>query len=521
MRVPQPFRLDPISMTQPAQPAFAAGVDPFPMRAVLLDLAIRSALLRVGRKSGDCPPYGSVEWDRGDHPLVILDKSISADMRELGERLRDTGEDARTNPLFTSLEHPFSYEVAFETRRRVTVVELSPLAVFECMSRSNILLWQGWNIEVGGSYETQDDYGCPCFEERIWVQSPVEGADLRMFGGVSKHTARRIYAHMAGSKFDGVDTLGYDLPHPCEGVPSWAVREDGSVDVDALNGGRPGGGEARGQRAAGDDENAGGGGCGYKCSAEHDDAMDAHHALAETDRAAWLARFDANGRYFDAQTGFWASLNGEFRVSETGLWVAAYDPTLRGYVATITDYSTPKGVPIELHRNRFLRVMFDGYHHYIEYLKYPSGVITVPRFSNCDFQMVKLQRSPLFGMSLEFPRGGVEHGESPSDAARREFLEETGFLTQPTQIVHLGQVGGDTATINSILDVFQIDIVDERPSASFDEGEITETVRVTEDELRAAIRNGLIKDGYTLAALMMVTARGEAAVAGTSAAIDR
>ena len=295
------------------------------MRAVLLELAIRSALLRVGRKSGDCPLDGSAEWRRGEHPLMQLDKSISADMRELGVRLRNTGEDARTNPLFELIEDPGAYETGFETKRRVAILELTPLGIFECMSRSNILLWRGWNIEVGGSYETQDDYGCPCFEERIWVQSPVGGAELMMFGGVSKTTARMIYTHMAGSSFDGVDTLGFDRLHPDGGVPSWAIREDGSVDVDALNGDRPGGGEGRGKRAAGEDENAAGGGCGYTCSPEHHDAMEAHQALANTDRAAWLARFDTNGRYFDVLTGFWASLDGEFRVRETGEWVPAYE----------------------------------------------------------------------------------------------------------------------------------------------------------------------------------------------------
>jgi hypothetical protein len=320
----RPLRLSPTPMTHAAKPDAPVSAEPSSMRDVLIDLAIRSAQLRIARRYGDWPAYDSAEWYRGDNPLVKLDTSIRTDMQELGIRLRNTGEDARSNPLFGLAEHAYSYEVGFESKRRVNVADLTPLAIFECLSRENILLWEGWNIEVGGSYETEDEYGGPCFESRIWVQSPIEGAELRMFGGVSKTTARSIYTHMAGRPFEGIDVLGHDTPHPCLGVPSWAIGDDGSVDTGALDGDRAGGGEAGGALEE-HDENAGGGGCGYTCSAEHDDAMDAHQALADTDRAAWLARFDAKGRYFDEKTGFWASLNGEFRVRETGEWVPAYE----------------------------------------------------------------------------------------------------------------------------------------------------------------------------------------------------
>jgi hypothetical protein len=89
---------------------------------------------------------------------------------------------------------------------------------------------------------------------------------------------------MVGREFDGDDTL-YDLPHPYEHVPSWAIRVDGSVDIDALQGNPPGGGEACGGNADRDDGKPGGGGCGYTGSAEHKDAIEAHQALAESDRA--------------------------------------------------------------------------------------------------------------------------------------------------------------------------------------------------------------------------------------------
>lgn len=67
--------------------------------------------------------------------------------------------------------------------------------------------------------------------------------------------------------------------------------------------------------------------CGYTCGADpaHRPTMQERHALAHANRSAWLATFDAHGRYVDSTTGFWESLNGEMYVCESNEWVPAYD----------------------------------------------------------------------------------------------------------------------------------------------------------------------------------------------------
>jgi 8-oxo-dGTP pyrophosphatase MutT (NUDIX family) len=57
----------------------------------------------------------------------------------------------------------------------------------------------------------------------------------------------------------------------------------------------------------------------------------------------------------------------------------------------------------------------------------PSSVICCAINENCDFVLIKQYRHNLEYSTLEFPAGHIEAGESPCDAAKREFLEETGL----------------------------------------------------------------------------------------------
>ena len=64
------------------------------------------------------------------------------------------------------------------------------------------------------------------------------------------------------------------------------------------------------------------------------------------------------------------------------------------------------------------------------------GVICVTLSSVGDFVLVRQHRPALGRGTLEFPAGGVEDGEAPDAAARREVLEETGMRVD--QLVFVG-----------------------------------------------------------------------------------
>jgi 8-oxo-dGTP pyrophosphatase MutT (NUDIX family) len=173
----------------------------------------------------------------------------------------------------------------------------------------------------------------------------------------------------------------------------------------------------------------------------------------------------------------------------------------------LKEYGADKDKPVKLHENRVFTVFFNGCYHYIEFNCAPCGAIAIPRFSNGDFLRVKQRRSPIFGESIEFPRGGVDRGEAPAAGARRELREETGYKVEADALMFLGKVGADTATLNHEGHVFLVDIPEGAKPGEFDTNEISELIRVTPAQLKQMVRENKIFDGQTLAAFAMLAAR--------------
>jgi ADP-ribose pyrophosphatase len=60
----------------------------------------------------------------------------------------------------------------------------------------------------------------------------------------------------------------------------------------------------------------------------------------------------------------------------------------------------------------------------------PDGVIILATTAENKILLVKQFRPALNAYTIEFPSGGILTGEKPEDAAKRELLEETGYLCQ-------------------------------------------------------------------------------------------
>jgi ADP-ribose pyrophosphatase len=63
--------------------------------------------------------------------------------------------------------------------------------------------------------------------------------------------------------------------------------------------------------------------------------------------------------------------------------------------------------------------------------------VIVPFLENDNLVMIRQYRYPLRKVLLEFPAGHIENGDDAAKAAERELLEETGYMTNNIDYVHI------------------------------------------------------------------------------------
>lgn len=139
----------------------------------------------------------------------------------------------------------------------------------------------------------------------------------------------------------------------------------------------------------------------------------------------------------------------------------------------------------------------EGEYHYVHSA---GSVLIVPVLASGRLLMVRQYRYLNQRVSLEFPGGGMSHGQSAEAVARKELIEETGFAGELEQI---GQFNPFNGVTNETTVVFLAR--DLSPSAEFrrDESEEFELFELTPNRVENLIRRGEIFDGMTLAAWML------------------
>jgi ADP-ribose pyrophosphatase len=130
-----------------------------------------------------------------------------------------------------------------------------------------------------------------------------------------------------------------------------------------------------------------------------------------------------------------------------------------------------------------------------------SDCVTVVALDEQDNVLLVRQFRHAVGKSLlEIPAGGVDPGEEPIDAVRRELQEETGFL--PRKIEKLGGFYSVPGYGTEYLYCFlATDLMPSRLVA--EDTEDIELVRVACDEIPGLIASGEICDAKSIAGLLM------------------
>jgi ADP-ribose pyrophosphatase len=129
-----------------------------------------------------------------------------------------------------------------------------------------------------------------------------------------------------------------------------------------------------------------------------------------------------------------------------------------------------------------------------------DGVVIVPVTENDDVLLVRQFRHPVRMWIRELPRGGVNAGEAPADAARRELHEELGCETRA--LWPLGRIANDSGQVVGIPYLFVARVArggePERETGEAIDG--IHAYRFT--ALRRACERGEIVDSFTLAAML-------------------
>jgi 8-oxo-dGTP pyrophosphatase MutT (NUDIX family) len=82
-----------------------------------------------------------------------------------------------------------------------------------------------------------------------------------------------------------------------------------------------------------------------------------------------------------------------------------------------------------------------------------SGICVLPVVGD-KFALVDCYRHPLGQMSLEAPKGFIDAGETPPQAAMRELAEETGLSCSAADLIRLGTVAPEPGIINGRVGLF-------------------------------------------------------------------
>lgn len=133
-----------------------------------------------------------------------------------------------------------------------------------------------------------------------------------------------------------------------------------------------------------------------------------------------------------------------------------------------------------------------------------NGVVIVPALPDGRVVLASLMRKAIGQVSIEFPRGKIDNDETPSEAAIREFEEETGM--KALGVKQIGQFHSNTSLLASAVAVCMVSVSGEVGGGT--DGEVDYTMIKSMAELRAMILAGEITDGHTLSALALVAAQG-------------
>jgi ADP-ribose pyrophosphatase len=133
-----------------------------------------------------------------------------------------------------------------------------------------------------------------------------------------------------------------------------------------------------------------------------------------------------------------------------------------------------------------------------EIVEHKGAVAVLGKLPDGKFLFVRQYRRPFDVVMIEVPAGIPNPGEKGEDTARRELLEETGYLAK--KITALGEAATSPGYSDEMIKFFAAEDL-EFKGQDLDEDERVEAFSLSFEEAWKKILSGEIKDGKTMAIL--------------------
>jgi ADP-ribose pyrophosphatase len=138
----------------------------------------------------------------------------------------------------------------------------------------------------------------------------------------------------------------------------------------------------------------------------------------------------------------------------------------------------------------------DGHTSTREYLRHPGAVMIIPLLDSAHVLLERQFRYPLGRSIVEFPAGKIDAGESPFECAKRELLEETGYVARRWS--HLGGLHNAIAYSDEKIEFYLAEDLERSGDARLDQGETLEVFEAPWRQLLEWVRDGSVTDVKTM-----------------------